>query len=69
MKYRVLWLDRKLVLPDIAAVSLILLSASQTSTWSCILLEKPIILLLIFYRTEVYHNFVTKPPPDPALMK
>jgi hypothetical protein len=34
MKYSVLWLGRELDLPDTAAISLILLSSSQVSTWS-----------------------------------
>jgi hypothetical protein len=34
MKYSVLWLDRELDPVDTAAVSLILLSSSQTNIWS-----------------------------------
>jgi hypothetical protein len=33
------------------------------------LLEKPIILLLIFYGTEVYYTFDRDPSSDHALMK
>ena len=69
MKYSVLWLDRELDPPDTPAASLILLSSSPASTWSWTLLEKPIILLIIFYGTEVYYTFDRNPSPDRALMK